>query len=51
MSKYKRSGRDMVSFLLGFGSVLIIAFFVIRYILQNLAMLLPSFGICFRPLG
>ncbi|WP_281191761.1 hypothetical protein [Paenibacillus borealis] len=37
MRKYKRSGRDIVSFLLGFASVLIIAFFVIRYLLQNVS--------------
>ncbi|WNS45131.1 hypothetical protein [Paenibacillus sp. MMS20-IR301] len=37
MRKYKRSGRDIVSFLLGFASISIIAFFVIRYILQTVS--------------
>lgn len=37
MRQHKRSGKDIVSFLLGFASVLIIAFFVIRYILQNVS--------------
>lgn len=35
MRKYKPSGRDIVSYLLGIASLLIIAFYVIRYILQN----------------
>lgn len=37
MSKLTRSDKAIVSFLLGFASVFIIAFFVIRYIVQNVS--------------
>ncbi len=36
MSKSKHSDQTIVSFLLGLASLLIIAFFVIRYIIQNI---------------
>ena len=37
MRKYNRSAKDIVSFLLGLVSVIIIIFFVVRYILQNVS--------------
>lgn len=37
MRRYKRSGRDLVSLLLGVFSILIIAFYVIRYLLQTVS--------------
>lgn len=37
MGKFKPSDRAIVSFLLGLASLFIIAFFVIRYIIQNVS--------------
>lgn len=37
MRRTKRSGREIVSFLLSTFSILIIAFFVIRYVLQTVS--------------
>jgi hypothetical protein len=37
MSKYRRSDKIIVSILVGWASLFIIAFFVIRYIVQNVS--------------
>ncbi|WP_405113389.1 hypothetical protein MHH28_07045 [Paenibacillus sp. FSL K6-1217] len=37
MRRVQRSGKDLVSVLLGVFSILIIAFFVIRYVLQTVS--------------
>ncbi|MEK3793374.1 hypothetical protein MKX42_16710 [Paenibacillus sp. FSL R7-0204] len=37
MRRTKRSGREIVSFLLSAFSIMIIAFFIIRYVLQTVS--------------